>query len=140
MTDSGLTRRLRQQSHRSGLAVGISMALAIAVCFGGFTWLYVELDPWVRDFAGVEPAPTSTPRDSASANDQNDDEQSVRIHETFIGRPLPVGLYPSEQAAALLEGARRSSPALRPLAHVRRDTCSQTHRHRSRIATCSNDW
>jgi uncharacterized protein YgiM (DUF1202 family) len=50
------------------------MALAVVVCFGGFTWLYVELDPWVRDFAGVEPAPTSTPRDSASNDDEDDDE------------------------------------------------------------------
>jgi hypothetical protein len=66
MTDPGLTRRLRQQGHRSGLAIGISMALAIAVLFGGFTWIYVQLDPWARDFAGAEPAPTQTPRESAS--------------------------------------------------------------------------
>ncbi len=51
------------------------MALAIAVCFGGFTWLYVQLDPWVRDFAGVEPAPTSTARASASNDDQDEEEQ-----------------------------------------------------------------
>src|SRR5688572_17163882 len=76
MTDPGLTRRLRQHSHRSGLAIGLSMALAIAVCFGGFTWLYVQLDPWVRDFAGVEPAPTSTPRSSASRDDAGDDSTS----------------------------------------------------------------
>ena len=42
------------------------MALAIAVLFGGFTWIYVQLDPWARDFAGAEPAPTQTPRESAS--------------------------------------------------------------------------
>jgi hypothetical protein len=91
MTDSGLTRRLRQQSHRSGLAVGLSMALAIVVCFGGFTWLYVELDPWVRDFAGVEPAPTSTPRDSASADDedqgQDEDENPPEDEEEEEPRP-----------------------------------------------------
>lgn len=75
MTDPGLTRRLRQQAHRSGLAVGLSMALAIAVCIGGFTWLYVELDPWVRDFAGVEPAPTATPREQASNDDENADKE-----------------------------------------------------------------
>jgi hypothetical protein len=74
MTDPGLTRRLRQQAHRSGLAVGLSMAVAIAVLIGGFTWLYVELDPWVRDFAGAEPAPTATSRASASSDRSNSDE------------------------------------------------------------------
>jgi hypothetical protein len=74
MSDPGLTRRLRQQSHRSGLAIGLSMALAIAVLFGGFTWIYVQLDPWVRDFAGAEVAPpTPTPRDQA-ADEQSDEE------------------------------------------------------------------
>lgn len=68
MTDPGLTRRLRQQGHRSGLAIGISMALAIAVLVGGFTWIYVQLDPFVRDFAGAEPAPTQTPVEQAAGS------------------------------------------------------------------------
>src|SRR6476619_1175071 len=68
MTDPGLTRRLRQQGHRSGLAIGISMALAIAVLIGGFTWIYVQLDPFVRDFAGAEPAPTPTAVEQASSS------------------------------------------------------------------------
>ena len=71
MSDPGLTRRLRQQTHRSGIAVGLSMALAIVVCIAVFTVLYVKLDPWVRDFSGSEPAPTSTPHDTASNNDDN---------------------------------------------------------------------
>ena len=75
MTDPGLTRRLRQQAHRSGLAIGLSMAIAIAVCIGGFTWLYVQLDPWVQDFAGREPAPTATPREQASSRDNDDEEE-----------------------------------------------------------------
>jgi hypothetical protein len=77
MSEPGLTRRLRQQSHRSGLAIGLSMALAITVLFGGFTWIYVQLDPWVRDFAGAEVAPpTPTPRDQA-ADDQSDEEPTA---------------------------------------------------------------
>ncbi|MCC7025149.1 MAG: hypothetical protein IT338_20115, partial [Thermomicrobiales bacterium] len=43
MTDSGLSTRLRQQSRRAGLMVGITMALAIAICILGsaglFAWL-----------------------------------------------------------------------------------------------------
>ncbi len=81
MTDSGLTRRLRQQSHRSGLAVGITMALAIAVCIGGFTLLYVKLDPWVRDFSGSEPAPTATARDQASSNNDEDEPTAEPTEE-----------------------------------------------------------
>ena len=50
------------------------MALAIAVCIGGFTWLYVQLDPWARDFAGVEPAPTATAREQASNSGSNDNQ------------------------------------------------------------------
>jgi len=72
MTNSGLTRRLRQQSHRSGLAVGITMALAIAICVGAFTLLYVKLDPWVRDFSGSEPAPTATAAEQASNEDEEE--------------------------------------------------------------------
>ena len=74
MSDPGLTRRLRQQTHRSGIAIGLSMALAIAVLFGGFTWIYLQLDPWVRDFAGAEVAPpTPIPREQAS--DEGEDQQ-----------------------------------------------------------------
>ena len=91
MTEPGLTRRLRQQSHRSGLAVGISMALAIAVCLGGFTWLYVQLDPWVRDFAGYEPAPTATAREQASNNDDDDEEnQDEEPTEEPADEPEPT--------------------------------------------------
>ena len=88
MTDPGLTRRLRQQAHRSGLAIGLSMALAIAVCIGGFTWLYVQLDPWARDFAGAEVAPpTRTPRPSAS---NSDDEEQADDEEESSDEPDPT--------------------------------------------------
>jgi hypothetical protein len=91
MTDPGLTRRLRQQAHRSGLAIGLSMALAIAVCIGGFTWLYVQLDPWVRDFAGVEPAPTATPRERASNDDDNaDSEPTEKADPTSTPKEEPT--------------------------------------------------
>jgi len=77
MSEPGLTRRLRQQSHRSGLAIGVSMALAIAVCFGGFTWIYVQLDPWARDFAGAEVAPpTPTPREESAENVPEEEQQA----------------------------------------------------------------
>src|SRR5688572_19273359 len=89
MSDPGLTRRLRQQSHRSGLAIGLSMALAIAVCFGGFTWIYVKLDPWVRDFAGAEVAPpTPTPREQAS-DEEDPDQDEVTTEQVDTPTPEP---------------------------------------------------
>ena len=35
MTDSGLSTRLRQQSRRAGLMVGLTMVLTIAICIFG---------------------------------------------------------------------------------------------------------
>ena len=88
MTDSGLTRRLRQQSHRSGLAVGITMALAIAICVGAFTLLYVKLDPWVRDFSGSEPAPTATAVEQASNGNEDDPtEEPTEAEENPTATP-----------------------------------------------------
>ncbi|MGH2561775.1 MAG: hypothetical protein ACRDJH_22135 [Thermomicrobiales bacterium] len=60
MTDPGLTNRLRQHSRRAGLAIGLSMAMTIAVCLGGFVVIFAEVDPFLSDFIAAERA-TSTP-------------------------------------------------------------------------------
>ena len=61
MTDSGLSTRLRQQSRRAGLMVGITMVLAIAICIFGaaglFAWLsrpFSDLIPVVAPAAQVQ--------------------------------------------------------------------------------------
>ena len=54
-TDTGLTNRLRQHSRRAGLAVGLTMALTIAICVGGFAVIYAQLQPYIRDFVSQEP-------------------------------------------------------------------------------------
>ena len=58
MTDSGLSTRLRQQSRRAGLMVGLSMVLAMAICIFGaaalFAWLsrpFSDLIPMVAPAA-----------------------------------------------------------------------------------------
>jgi hypothetical protein len=63
MTDSGLSTRLRQQSRRAGLMVGITMVLAIAICIFGaaglFAWLsrpFSDLIPVVAPAAQVQQA------------------------------------------------------------------------------------
>src|SRR5215213_5878011 len=70
MTDSGLSTRLRQQSRRAGLMVGITMVLAIAICIFGaaglFAWLsrqFYDLFPIVAPAAQVQHAaqPTEPP-------------------------------------------------------------------------------
>jgi hypothetical protein len=53
MTDSGLSTRLRQQSRRAGLMVGITMALAIAICVFGAALLFGALS---RPFSDLIPA------------------------------------------------------------------------------------
>ncbi|MDP9368581.1 MAG: hypothetical protein M3Q03_09960, partial [Chloroflexota bacterium] len=63
MTDPGLTNRLRQHSRRAGIMVGLSMALTIAICVGGFTTIYARLAPFTSDFVAANtPVPTERPR------------------------------------------------------------------------------
>ena len=76
MTDRALNDRLRQKSRRSGLAIGLSMLLTIAVCLGGATVIYAAMAPYLSDFiplpaprpqpAVVNPAPVSQPVEQQS--------------------------------------------------------------------------
>ncbi len=54
MSDPGLTNRLRQHSRRSGLAVGLTMALAIALGILASAWLFGRIEPYVSDFTGYQ--------------------------------------------------------------------------------------
>lgn len=74
MPRSGLSKRLQQQSRRSGFAVGLSMVVAIAICFAAFTWIYIRLEPWVQDFAGAEDAPPTATSRPAAESDGDDEE------------------------------------------------------------------
>ena len=68
MTDPGLTNRLRQHSRRAGIMVGLSMALTIAICVGGFTTIYARLAPFTTDFVAANtPIPSATPRSTQIA-------------------------------------------------------------------------
>ena len=79
MSDPGLSNRLRQHSRRSGLVVGLTMAIAIALGILASAWLFGRIEPYVSDFTGYEqntpiPAvaearggdPTATPADAAA--------------------------------------------------------------------------
>jgi hypothetical protein len=49
--------------------VGLSMALTIAVCIGGFVWIYAQVEPFTKDFVD---AATVAPTREASSNDNED--------------------------------------------------------------------
>jgi hypothetical protein len=73
MTDSGLSTRLRQQSRRAGLMVGITMVLTMAICIFGaaalFAWLsrpFSDLIPVMAPVVNEAPA-EPTARESAQA-------------------------------------------------------------------------
>ncbi len=76
MTNSGLTNRLRQQSRRTGFAVGMAMAVTILLCVGGFVVIYAQVDPLTRDFiaAPATATPTEEPRDAEAASNQGNED------------------------------------------------------------------
>src|SRR3954467_201636 len=69
MTDSGLSTRLRQQSRRAGLMVGISMVLTIAICIFGaaglFAWLSRPFSDLIPISAPAAEVPSNQPTPAA---------------------------------------------------------------------------
>jgi hypothetical protein len=94
MTDPGLTNRLRQRSRRAGLAVGLSMALTIAVCIGGFAWIYAKANPYFLDFVGADatstPRTTQAPPEAASGGDAPTEEEQSDPDPTETPEPEPT--------------------------------------------------
>ncbi len=68
MTDPGLTDRLRQKSRRAGLAVGLSMALTIAICIGGATVIYAALVEPLSQFIPIPPAQQIVPQPNSGGS------------------------------------------------------------------------
>jgi hypothetical protein len=96
MTDSGLSTRLRQQSRRAGLMVGITMVLAIAICIFGaaglFAWLsrpFSDLIPVVAPAAQVQ---------SATAPDEPPDQQPAGEEPAIEVQAEPAEPAPAEPA------------------------------------------
>ncbi|HEU5328572.1 MAG: SH3 domain-containing protein [Thermomicrobiales bacterium] len=58
---TGLNERLEQYSHRSGMMVGVSMALVVALTIGAFIWVFFKIDPFFTDFTGRTGATYPTP-------------------------------------------------------------------------------
>ena len=113
MPRTGLSRRLQQQSRRSGFAVGLSMVVAIGICFAAFTWIYVQLEPWVQDFAGAEEAPlTPSPRRPAEGGDNGGNGGEDQPAPTSTSEPDPDP--PDEQEAEIEERPSEEPDAFEP--------------------------
>ena len=93
MTESGLSTRLRQQSRRAGLMVGITMVLAIAICIFGAAGLFAWLS---RPFSDLIPvvAPAAQVRQAAEpaepAGEQPAAEEPEIAAQTDPTQPAPA--------------------------------------------------
>ena len=107
MTDPGLTNRLRQHSRRAGLNVGISMALAVAICVAGFAGIYAWLTPLASDFIPQEDrsidAPTRNDQEAGAASVQPSPtpERATATEPTPNSTAVPTsGAPPTPDASA----------------------------------------
>ena len=58
---TGLNERLQQHTRRSGMLIGVSMAIAMALAVGAFTWIFFRIDPLLSDFTGRAGLPSGSP-------------------------------------------------------------------------------
>lgn len=101
MSDPGLSNRLRQHSRRSGLAVGLTMAAAIALCILSSAWIFGRIEPYVSDFTGYE---QNTPVSEVAAADNDEvtpvPETSSEEEEEPAETPQPTETAGSQPTVA----------------------------------------
>src|SRR5688500_15392225 len=105
---TGLNEQLQQHSQRSGMMIGISMAVVVVVLVGSFTWLLFRLEPFFSDFAGrtgvalstVEPARiAASPRSGTPGSTTDQTPLPVPPTPTaLLLTPPPVAGTPQFQA------------------------------------------
>jgi hypothetical protein len=93
---TGLNERLQQHTRRSGMMVGVSMALAVALSIGAFVWIFFRIDPLLTDFTG---------RTGAVASPVGGRATPARVAEqppaAVATNPAAPGLPPAPTAPAL---------------------------------------
>ncbi|HYO31070.1 MAG TPA: hypothetical protein VER37_10905, partial [Thermomicrobiales bacterium] len=90
MTDRALNDRLRQKSRRSGLAVGLSMILTIALFLGAAAMIYALLMPLLQDVIPIT-APRSAPAAVAPGPiSRSVDQQPQSAQITTEDSPAPA--------------------------------------------------
>ncbi len=121
MTDSGLSARLRQQSRRAGLMVGLTMVLVIAICIFGAAVIYAALS---RPFSDLIPmaapavqvpaaATLTTPREEAPAPAPTTEAQSEApvVDAAPTEPPITEAFAPTYQIGANSSVNFRSGPS-----------------------------
>ena len=101
MSDSGLSTRLRQQSRRAGLMVGITMVLAIVILIFGaaglFAWLSQPFSDLIPMVAPAADAPITEP----APNNGNDAVATVAPQVAIESEPpQPAAAEPTVPASA----------------------------------------
>jgi hypothetical protein len=66
------------------------MALTIAVCIGGFVWIYAKADPLFADFVGADTTSTRTPTAAASATTRGGGAAEPTKEATEEAEPEPT--------------------------------------------------
>jgi hypothetical protein len=89
MTDSGLSTRLKQQSRRAGLMVGITMALAIAICVFGAALLFAWLSQPFSDLIPMV-APAAERPAAREAAEPPTDGEAVAVEQATQADPEPT--------------------------------------------------
>jgi hypothetical protein len=58
---------------RSDLGIALAIAVSIVICLAAFIWIFVEIEPYMRDFTGSNVVITPGPDDPfATPADQSD--------------------------------------------------------------------
>lgn len=104
---TGLNERLDQHSRRSGMLVGVSMALVVALLIGSFTWLFFRLDPLFTDFAGRTGVERASPIAARVVNTRTATARAGAAppaESAFPQLPTPTALAPATPVAAATPG------------------------------------
>jgi hypothetical protein len=80
MTDTGLSNRLRQHSRRSGIAVGLTMAVTIALCILSSAYIFGRIEPYVAEVTGYDDT-TAVPQVAEASNNEPDSESNGSVEE-----------------------------------------------------------
>jgi cytoskeletal protein RodZ len=124
MRDPGLSFRLSQRSRRSGLMIGISMALAIAVLIATFAVIYAWLDPLTNDFVTKKP-PTAVVAQQQRLQAQDTAGQAATRAPGAVAAPptkAPTAApSPTASTAPAITQSSPTSQAFKPDYQIRGD-------------------
>jgi hypothetical protein len=118
---TGLSERLQQHTRRSGMMVGISMAIVVVILVASFSWLFFRLDPFFSDFAGRSGVARSSPEVARVI-------ASPRASATAAGAPVAAdnGL-PLPPSPTALAAPRASATAAFAATHIVADFGQQVN-------------